>query len=582
MKNAVLFIFFALLYVCAVSQTSVDYEGISTKQSFSIGKYEGISTKQSFSIGKYAKGIPYLSTTQKFVEPNGNSLLDANETSYIEITIKNSGAGSAYNVIVNNAVDNSTNISYDKNAEVIKEIKSGETKTVKLYISGKSTLIDGQKKFSVTFSESGNFIAAPFTLIIQTQKLLTPLVSFNEVGIEEIQGNKDNIIAQGELIRLSVLVQNKGLGIAEGTTATLIIEDKNIMAITGTYSQVQTIGVMKSGESKILYFDITPTWGYTGSDLLPVYVELSENKKLYGGKYNLNLQMNVVTISGETINIEGQYTNNEITEASLTSEIDKDIPVSKKKYNNRYCLIIGNENYVKNEGLEADVTFALNDALIFKQYAQKTLGIPDANIIYLQDANSKTMSSKIEAFSKTIAASVEADEFFVYYAGHGYPDENGEPYLMPVDVKYNELYNAIKLSDFYSKLTGGKTKKVSIFLDACFSGGGRTGLDLVAERSGVKIKTKSTTPTSNLFIFAATTGDQTAKPYKDMKHGLFTYYLLKTIQDKNGNIDYNTLTVTVISEVKKTSYMKDIGEQVPTVNISPSIETTWKSWKIGE
>lgn len=569
MKTKILLSIFILLSLTSFSQT--------------VTEIEAVSTKQSFSIGKYANGIPYLATTQKFVEPSGNNLLDAGESAYIEIKVTNSGAGSAYNVKASMTVDNLTNITCDKNSSEISELKAGSSQTIKLYVTGKETLTDGSKKFSVTFSEAGNFIAAPFNITVNTQKMLTPLIAFVDAGIEELQGDKNNKITQGELIRVAVLIQNQGQGDANNVSATLKIDDTGIMPITGTYNLSQYVGNLTSGEAKTLYFDFSPTWGYSGSDNLPISIELSESKGKFGGIFDLGLQMNVLSIAATDVKVDGTYAQKtDIQDVSLGVDVDKNIPSIGVSYSNRYALIIGNENYVEAGGLEADVTFALNDAQIFKQYSINALGIPENNIIYMENATATKMKKEINNFYKLMDVSPEKDEFFVYYAGHGYPDKENEPYLMPVDVDADYIEDAIKLSDFYANLVSKNPKMVTVFMDACFSGGGRSGMDLVIARSGARIKPNENSISGNIAIFAATSEDQVSKPYEDKQHGLFTYFLLKSLQDSNGKLTYGELADKLEENVKKTSITVNKEQQIPRVNVSSKILNTWESIKLND
>ena len=62
----------------------------------------------------------------------------------------------------------------------------------------------------------------------------------------------------------------------------------------------------------------------------------------------------------------------------LEWDVDKDIPSDKVKNLNTFAFIIGNEDY--SLGGSANVDFAVNDALVFRQYCQNTLGIPEDNI----------------------------------------------------------------------------------------------------------------------------------------------------------------------------------------------------------
>ena len=64
-------------------------------------------------------------------------------------------------------------------------------------------------------------------------------------------------------------------------------------------------------------------------------------------------------------------------------------------------------------------------------------------------------------------------------------------------------------------------------MDACFSGSRRENGMIVSAR-GVAIKPKKDIVTGNVVVFSAADGSETAYPYKEKGHGLFTYFLLKS------------------------------------------------------
>ena len=82
---------------------------------------------------------------------------------------------------------------------------------------------------------------------------------------------------------------------------------------------------------------------------------------------------------------------------------------------------------------------------------------------------------------------------------------------------------------------------MTVFLDACFSGGGREA-GLIASR-GIKVTPKKDGLTGNIVVFSATSADQTAMSYKEKHHGMFTYFLLKKLQESNGVCTYKELSV---------------------------------------
>ena len=152
------------------------------------------------------------------------------------------------------------------------------------------------------------------------------------------------------------------------------------------------------------------------------------------------------------------------------SDVDRSIPQTGKTNPNRYALIIGNEDYSSHQidlTSEINVDFARNDACAFKEYALNTLGIPEKNIIFLLDATTGQINQSISKLNLIIKNTQGNGDVFVYYAGHGLPDEaTKEAYLMPVDLDGKNARDGIKLKDLYSRLTEFPSKKVTVFIDA--------------------------------------------------------------------------------------------------------------------
>ncbi len=262
------------------------------------------------------------------------------------------------------------------------------------------------------------------------------------------------------------------------------------------------------------------------------------------------------------------------------SDVNKEIPFNVKEKPRRFALIIGNEDYSSYQtGLstEINVHFARNDASAFKDYAKKVLGIPERNITFLLDATTGQMNQAI-ARMNAIAKSTYGDaEFFVYYAGHGLPNEKTrEPYLMPVDVNGSNATNGISLKIFYAKLTEYPSKRVTVFIDACFSGGARDQ-GLIAAR-GVRVKPKEDIPKGDLVVFSASSGEQSALPYTEKYHGFFTYYLLKLLKKRGPNVTYGEIVEYMRKNVEVESLLVNNKEQTPQVNTSPTISRDWKEW----
>ena len=262
------------------------------------------------------------------------------------------------------------------------------------------------------------------------------------------------------------------------------------------------------------------------------------------------------------------------------SIVDSNIP-ENKKVANRYALVIGNQDYTSYQrtlSSEQNVDYAENDATIFKQYCLNTLGVKEQNMHFLLNATAGQMSQEIDLVSKIVSKLGPDAELIVYYAGHGYPDELTKvPYLIPVDVSASNLNSATKLSEVYEKLSSTNAGKISVFLDACFTGGGRTS-GLIASR-GVKIRPKKGALTGNMIVFSASSSDQSSLPYHKEAHGMFTFHLLKKLQETKGAISMGALSDYLINKVSLQSLKENKKEQDPTVNASQEVSTQWRNWK---
>ncbi len=262
------------------------------------------------------------------------------------------------------------------------------------------------------------------------------------------------------------------------------------------------------------------------------------------------------------------------------SDVDKDIPKNNTENPYRFALIIGNEDYSSKQNQlndEINVEFARNDASAFKEYAISVLGIPEQNITMVLDATTGQMSQALSRINLIVKNTKGKGEFFIYYAGHGLPDEvTREPYIIPVDISGQNAKDGIKLQDMYAKLTEFPSKRMVVFIDACFSGGARNKALLAAR--GVKVRPAEGIIPGNIAILSATSEDQSALPFKDKNHGFFTYYLLKKLKETKGDITFKELSDYLTDIVPLQSVLLNNKEQTPTVKMGMSITEDLNGW----
>lgn len=70
--------------------------------------------------------------------------------------------------------------------------------------------------------------------------------------------------------------------------------------------------------------------------------------------------------------------------------------------------------------------------------------------------------------------------------------------------------------------------------------------------------------------------DETAYPFEEKQHGMFTYYLLKKIQETKGEVTLGDLGDYLTNEVARQSFIENGKKQTPTATPSASFTSTWR------
>ena len=259
-------------------------------------------------------------------------------------------------------------------------------------------------------------------------------------------------------------------------------------------------------------------------------------------------------------------------------DVDDDIPIVVKKNEKVFAVVIANEKYQ----MEKAVQYAKNDGRVFAEYCRKTLGLPEKNIHYVTDATLNNLKYELKWLQNVMKVYRGEAKVIFYYAGHGIPDEqNKNGYLLPIDGYGSDVTTGYALDDLFKTLGNMPSKSVTIFLDACFSGAKRDG-DMLASTRGVAIKVKQNAPQGNVVVFSAAQGDETAYPYNEFEHGLFTYYLLKKLQETKGDVTLGELGDYVKTKVEQQSIVVNGKLQSPSIMSAPLIGNDWKTWKLNK
>lgn len=503
-----------------------------------------------------------------FEDATNNNRLDANEQCSIKFWIRNNGKGVARNCEVRVRMSGSTKGVTCRNVS-LPAITPGQLYETAVPVSSSIDTQKGTIKFTIEVYEPNGWGIAPFDITVATKAYDPPLLQVVDYKVASNSGK----IRKMEPFTLTFNLQNTKYGDAEDVKVKISLPS-NVYVMDGNAEL--SYPLIKSGEVKPIQLVLAANNNYSTQNI-PITISIKEKYGKFAENKQLDIALNQTTSS--SINIaakdEPQLERKEIQLALLKSGVDLNIPISNATNPNTFAVIIANENYEQ----VAKVPYAINDGNIFKQYCEKTLGIPATNIHFVSDATINNIRQQVNWLSQVSNVYEGQASIIFYYAGHGVPDEQSKTaFLLPKDGNGMDITTGYKLDDLYKKLGQLPAKSVTIFLDACFSGSKREDGMLTSAR-GVAIKVKSGQPVGKMVVFTAATGDETAYPNNKEGHGMFTYYLLKKLQETSGNVTYEELGDYIRQNVSRQSVVLNGKLQTPTV-IPSADATDWQNWTL--
>ncbi|MHA1569191.1 MAG: caspase family protein [Alphaproteobacteria bacterium] len=513
---------------------------------------------------------PALEVAVEFLDPDGNNLLDAEQTAQVIVTVTNNG-GPAHNIAVELApIGQVRHISVTEKQN-IPGLKTGESQKLTFQLSAAFEIQTGQAAFRVDVRDAEGNQARPVELQIATAEFRAPKLAVTDWGIDDSGagssfGNGNGRAERGETVEITAVVQNQGQGRAQNVTADIAVPE-------GIFFMGQkriNLGDLEPGDFRKLKFSFTIRMDYAGGEQLPFALQLSEARGSYGHQEAMNVTIGrQARLAGEVaeperVVVQGQAPDEVAIGAAPTVrvDVDEDIPATGASNPNAFAVIIGNRNY-RHQGAP-NVDYAIRDAQMMREYLIKVLGYKPGNIRLLTDAT----KAQFEATFGTAGnhrgwlfnqVKPERSDVFVYYSGHGAPDVNtGQAYLVPADADPGALaFNGYNLETLYKNLAQIPARNMTIVLDTCFSGGTATGQMLVAAASPLHLDAQTSAP-ANAETFTSTGPGQVSSWYPQMRHGLFTYFFLKGLR---GAADRNGDHKITAGEMKQ--YLTDRAEGVP-------------------
>ena len=287
----------------------------------------------------------------------------------------------------------------------------------------------------------------------------------------------------------------------------------------------------------------------------------------YTAEYNSDLNysynpVNQFSFELEPIKIDFSNANTETPADDLLEvkyDISTNLPKTSMNNPDAFGIVIGNSNYKYT----TNVDYAINDAQLMKTYLINVLGFKPANVVFRKDASKADFEGYFgtkDNFKGKLHKYIKEDisDVFIFYSGHGAPgisDKKG--YFVPVDCDplYIEL-QGFQTDILYNNLAKISAKSVSVVLDACFS-----GLGVIDNISSIIPKVQD--PIFQIHdgvLISSSATDEVASWLRQQQHGLFTYFFLKAIHDKESS-DINKDNQLTFEEIF--NYVSDKTNGVP-------------------
>lgn len=249
------------------------------------------------------------------------------------------------------------------------------------------------------------------------------------------------------------------------------------------------------------------------------------------------------------------------------------IPVASR---DAIAIIIGIQNYKNIPKAE----FANEDAREFHNYAIRALGIPKQNIKMLIDADADS-ANVYKTFNKWLPAHVAkggTTDIYVFYSGHGLPSTDGQSlYFLAHGSDPDVLEKtAISQVEIIASLSKVQPKSVTMFVDSCYSGHSRSGEVLIENARPLLLKASSTTYPKNFTVLSASSNDQISSSAPELKHGIFSFYLMKGLEseadkNKDGKITAGELQAYLTDTVSRQALIQSRTQEPQFVGDSTRV-----------
>ena len=337
------------------------------------------------------------------------------------------------------------------------------------------------------------------------------------------------------------------------------------------------------------------------------------------------------SIEIRVLDVERESVERSLADKRQDEYVDYNIRKTNMKNSDAYVLIIANEEY--DNTLVPPVPYALHDGEILREYFVRSLGVPERQVKVLRNVSKSEIQEEgihwLSDLSQAVAvkngdAVAPLANLFIYYAGHGFTDLDGNAYLVPSSFRTDDIAAlTVKRSDG-CKLFGKKKKKeadsvnydivlskkecgkltprllgvdelcnsfknapvknLTLVVDASFNGTGRDGKNLfrVERKVDPKKKKRKSNMRSDAVVMLAADFDKTAYAFDNQQHGFLTYFLLKEMKMQQDNIfsmTYQDIYESVERKLNKESALQNRWQEISGL-AGGKYKDSWQHMKV--
>jgi hypothetical protein len=289
----------------------------------------------------------------------------------------------------------------------------------------------------------------------------------------------------------------------------------------------------------------------TGTDTASLKIDGEELGGKRDGNYVIKRVARVSEDNSHTITARDVFGNSDTKTISVSRKAVDSRPsfarlnpanIKPQPARDAVAIIIGIQNYK----LIPKAEYASQDAQVFYDYASRALGIKQENIKLLLD-DEADVSGILTAFQNWLPLKVRKGktDVYVFYSGHGLPSPDGKSlFFLPVGANKDFVAKtAISQQEIVAGLKAAQPKSVTMFIDSCYSGQIRTGETLLASARPVVLTVQDTAYPPEFTVITASASDQIASSSPDLKHGIFSYYLMKGLEGEADDKGDGTITI---------------------------------------